>query len=572
MTTPVTKELYTQLRAAMMSRDDASSISILKRIIAADPGDEAARKQLSTLWLSAQLFRDGGYVSLPPSCTGEEALQLLHVAMQLRNDHGWGLGFPTACEETLSSKVCPPVCLAPAQIAAGKQPRNGSAHVKVEPGMQPPSPAELPSAPVPPAQFMPPEGTELPGVPGQPSMVEYTMIQSPAPRQQLANPLPMNAADTLPAGPPQSVGMPRHLPTAEGYFRSTPKPARPAVVKMTSEKSSGRHGLQVVLILIFLGLVGWLGWCYYQKSQETAVKAPPVSKKCSQPEKKVKPAEPTLKSNTEAKTPDKQQETPGGEFAAPTPGGDASNNGQKKTGGESAAPTPGGDASNNGQKKTGGESAAQTTGRGAASMNPPAVENAKRAAELHANDGNAFTLKCSDLEDVTVEAEIGDKDVTVTVTPTIRLVDVWSACPDLKKVMYLYIDEKEFTEEDKDKGIQLNKKTLKGLPIPDEVKQASEEVNDAQRKYEAAISVYKKEQELYKVHYGTKKKNERHELWEAVTRAKEKKKQKEKTLEEKRRTAKTKLEKEYKEKFSIVFTLGERVNFIQYLDYKIIYN
>ena len=104
MTTPVTKELYKQLRAAMMSRDDAASIGILKRIIAADPGDEAARKQLSTLWLSAQLFRDGGYVSLPPSCTDEEALQLLRVAMQLRNDHGWGLGFPTACEETLSSK------------------------------------------------------------------------------------------------------------------------------------------------------------------------------------------------------------------------------------------------------------------------------------------------------------------------------------------------------------------------------------------------------------------------------------------------------------------------------------
>ena len=247
-------------------------------------------------------------------------------------------------------------------------------------------------------------------------------------------------------------------------------------------------------------------------------------------------------------------------------------------------------------------------------MNTPGVENAKRAVDQHANDGNAFTIKCSDLEDVTVKVEIGDKDVTVTVTPTIRLVDVWRACPDQRTLMYLYIDGQEFTEEDKDIRIPLKPKEQKGLPIPDAVKQASEEVNAAQSESESAKSDYitkvqgykDKVQGYYDQHCKPRKKRitnpvtnpddqkdaikkalrnnpeewkkiktELKKLWDDVDSAKKKKNTLEETLKGKRSTAERterKLKKEYKEKFSIKFTLGERKNVTQHLEYEINYN
>lgn len=49
MTTPATKDLYKQLRTATLTKDEAAAVRILQRILAIDPGDESAARQLAAL-------------------------------------------------------------------------------------------------------------------------------------------------------------------------------------------------------------------------------------------------------------------------------------------------------------------------------------------------------------------------------------------------------------------------------------------------------------------------------------------------------------------------------------------
>lgn len=95
-------------------------------------------------WLSTLSYTEGGNILLPATCTTPDTLSLLHEACMQRHDKGWGLGFSTAVVSTLSSTICPLVCLTPAQIHAGVKPRTGYPLLQVDAHLAPPTEADFP--------------------------------------------------------------------------------------------------------------------------------------------------------------------------------------------------------------------------------------------------------------------------------------------------------------------------------------------------------------------------------------------------------------------------------------------
>ena len=95
-------------------------------------------------WLSTQTCEEGVNIVLPAGCGQSECLTLIHEATMHRCDKGWGMGFSTATVTTLSSKVCPCVCLSEQQVHAGVQPRSGFPTLQVDHQLAPPTAVDFP--------------------------------------------------------------------------------------------------------------------------------------------------------------------------------------------------------------------------------------------------------------------------------------------------------------------------------------------------------------------------------------------------------------------------------------------
>lgn len=95
-------------------------------------------------WLSTQTCEEGVNIVLPAGCGQSECLTLIHEATMHRRDKGWGMGFSTATVTTLSSKVCPCVCLSEQQVHAGVQPRSGFPTLQVDHQLAPPTALDFP--------------------------------------------------------------------------------------------------------------------------------------------------------------------------------------------------------------------------------------------------------------------------------------------------------------------------------------------------------------------------------------------------------------------------------------------
>ena len=95
-------------------------------------------------WLSTQTCAEGVNIVLPAGCGQSECLTLIHEATMHRCDKGWGMGFSTATVTTLSSKVCPCVCLSEQQVHAGVQPRSGFPTLQVDHQLAPPTALDFP--------------------------------------------------------------------------------------------------------------------------------------------------------------------------------------------------------------------------------------------------------------------------------------------------------------------------------------------------------------------------------------------------------------------------------------------
>lgn len=87
-------------------------------------------------WLNHESTEQGAYfIGFEDE---QECLQLLHEGFALRADSGWNSPFTTAAVGSISSNICPIICLPQAQVAAGVRPRGYADQIFIAPGLTPP--------------------------------------------------------------------------------------------------------------------------------------------------------------------------------------------------------------------------------------------------------------------------------------------------------------------------------------------------------------------------------------------------------------------------------------------------
>ncbi len=187
-------------------------------------------------WLSTQTCAEGANILLPAGCGLTECLGLMHEAAMQRSDKGWGMGFSTAAVSTLSSKVCPCVCLGEEQIRAGVRPRAGFPTLQVGPQLAPPTAADFPP------------------------VVQVSTPQATMPVAPMAQESPLPPGMVPPAAPPaMAPGYPTPVP-APVVSSAMPQaaPVYPtATLQEDTQSPLQKYGWGIAACVLLIGVVAF---------------------------------------------------------------------------------------------------------------------------------------------------------------------------------------------------------------------------------------------------------------------------------------------------------------------------